>query len=47
LLARREPAGESDYNAVNCQGEAASYMLFEMNYHLADNDGQHYPGAWE
>jgi hypothetical protein len=26
LLARREPAGESDYNAANCQGEGASYQ---------------------
>ena len=25
LSARREPAGESDYNAANCQGEGASF----------------------
>ena len=25
LFARREPAGESDYNAANCQGEGSSF----------------------
>jgi len=25
LFAHREPAGESDYNAANCQGEGSSF----------------------
>jgi hypothetical protein len=42
LSARREPAGESDYNAGNCQGEAASFEYLRFFRFRIAEGGMHY-----